>query len=95
MTDTTGNPAMSAALAIRVTVDLAPEDEDEFRDWCSGYGFDVLNSGRRAWCSQFATYFRDAVGVATTRNGESFLVYEDDVIELVALAPDGPDQGGA
>lgn len=80
-------------VSVSVTVDRAPDDDRSFADWCKGYGFNVLNSGRRAWCSQFSTYFRDAIGVATTKNGESFLVYADDLGEAALAGEEDDDDG--
>ena len=74
---------------IKVTLDFAPNDEGEFDEWCRKYDFTPLNSGRRAWCNQFETYFRDADGVATTPSGETFLFYKEDrqaiLADLLAL----------
>lgn len=66
---------------IKVQLDYAPKDNgEEFDAWCEKHGFDSLGSGRRAWCSQFQTYFRGAAGVAIAPSG-SFLFYEEDVIK--------------
>lgn len=64
---------------IIVTVDLAPDDEQEFREWCAKQGFNYVGGPRRAWCSEFGTYFRNAAGVADHRySGGRLLFYEDD-----------------
>lgn len=69
---------------IQVHLDYAPkENGKEFDEWCEKHGFNPLNSGRRAWCSQFSTYLRGAAGVATTVvGGESFIFYEQEVSKL-------------
>ncbi len=66
---------------MKMTLDYAPkENGDEFDKWCEKYGFNPLNSGRRAWCSELSTYFRGASGVATNANGAFFLFYPEDVL---------------
>jgi hypothetical protein len=71
---------MTIARAISVEIDLCPtENGAAFDAWCEKYDFHPLNSGRRAWCSSFNTYLRDAIGVATTRSGESFLIWTEDL----------------
>jgi hypothetical protein len=66
---------------IKVKLDYAPkENGKEFTEWCKKHDFYPLNSGRRAWCSQLSTYFRDALGVAYN-SGEMFLFYEEDLAE--------------
>jgi hypothetical protein len=62
-------------------IDIAPENEKQFKEWCEKLGFHYLNSGRRAWCPEFNTYFRDSTGIAYTKGGENFLLYEDDFVE--------------
>lgn len=86
------DPTMPAGLRtvqISVSVDMAPEDEAVFDEWCQKYGCHPLNGGRRAWCPDFQSYFRDAIGVATTGNGEQFLIYADDIEAEAALAQEG------
>lgn len=74
---------------IRVELDYAPKTNGKkFAEWCKKYGFMPIGSGRRAWCSSMQTYFRDALGVAYTESGESFLFYEED------LATTQKDKGG-
>ena len=71
---------MTNRIQITVTLDRVPEgDGPEFEQWCERYGCYPLNSVRRAWCDQFSSYLRDAVGVAETMRGERFLVYEDEM----------------
>lgn len=66
---------------LKVRLDYAPKKNGKkFDEWCKKYDFDPLNSGRRAWCSQLSTYFRDALGVAFN-SGEMFLFYEEDLAE--------------
>ena len=70
---------------IKVQVDYAPKKNGKaFEKWCKKYGFDYLASGRRAWCSSLQTYFRAADGVAFN-DGEMFLFYEDDSIDIQLL----------
>ena len=67
-------------MKIKVTINYAPKTNGKkFDAWCKEQGFDTLNSGRRAWCGAFNTYLRDAIGIATTVSGESFLVYPEDL----------------
>lgn len=68
---------------IKVTLDYAPkENGTEFDVWCDKYGFQPLGSGRRAWCGQYQSYFRGALGVACTEAGETFLFEESDLADL-------------
>lgn len=71
---------------IKIKVDIAPTGESEFEEWCKKYDFAFLGfkHGRKAWCPQFQTYFRGAYGVAHNE-GESFLVYEEDLQDLKSL----------
>lgn len=65
---------------IKITIDFAPKKNGKkFDMWCKKYDFYPLNSGRRAWCHQYSSYFRDALGVAATNSGETFLLYEEDL----------------
>lgn len=67
-------------MKIEATLDYAPtENGKDFDLWCLKHGFDPLDSGRRAWCSEYSTYFRDALGVASTPSGVQFLFYREDV----------------
>lgn len=64
---------------ILATLDYAPtENGEEFDKFCEKWDFHPLASGRRAWCHQYATYFRGALGVATVTDG-TFLFYEEDL----------------
>lgn len=71
---------------IKIKVDIAPTGESEFEEWCKKYDFAFLGfkHGRKAWCPQFQTYFRGAYGVGNLE-GESFLVYEEDLKDLKSL----------
>lgn len=65
---------------IKVELDYAPTTNGKkMREWCEKHGFDFFGVGRRAWCSQYNTYLRDALGVAYTESGESFLFYDGDL----------------
>lgn len=73
---------------IKAELDYAPTTNGKkFDKWCEKYGFTPLGSGRRAWCPSLSTYFRSALGLATTQGGESFLFYEEDLAD----APDPVD----
>jgi hypothetical protein len=62
-------------------IDIAPENEKQFKEWCEKLGFHYLGSRGRTWCPEFGTYFRGSIGIAYTKGGESFLVCEDDFVE--------------
>lgn len=65
---------------ITVTMERVPDgDGPEFDAWCKRWGCRPLGSDRRAWCVKFNTYLRDAIGVAYTESGESFLLYPEDL----------------
>lgn len=67
---------------IKVKLDYAPTTNGKkARAWFESHGMDFFGVGRRAWCSQYSTYFRDALGVAYTESGESFLFYQEDLVE--------------
>lgn len=67
---------MNIKRTIEIEVDVAPRrNGPEFDEYCRRYGFDPLNSTRRAWCSSFGTYFRGALGVAYNDDVEPFLYY--------------------
>ena len=71
---------MIKTYTLSVNVDLAPRlNGKEFEKYCDKYGFYYINSSRRAWCDEFKTYFRNAVGIATTKGDVRFLIYEDDL----------------
>ena len=67
---------------IEVKIDYAPKDEKEFEEWCKKYDFAFIGfeHGRKAWCPQFQTYFRNALGIATTLTGESFIICKEDFV---------------
>ena len=66
---------------IKVTLDYAPkENGEEFDKWCEKYGFTPLDSGRRAWSSNYGTYFRDALEIACTVSGETFIFIRSKVL---------------
>lgn len=70
---------------IRAQLNYAPETNGKkFVKWCEGNGFVAINSGRRAWSSSLRTYLRGAAGVAYA-DGESFLFYEEDLVELETI----------
>lgn len=78
-TPQTSNPTLDKGL-IKVQLDYAPTTNGKkMEKWCKEHGFDFFGVGRRAWCSQYSTYLRDALGVAYTAGGESFLFYEEDL----------------
>lgn len=84
MTDTKHTDSVEAY--IKVTLDYAPkENGEEFDKWCEKYGFTPLNSGRRAWSSGYGTYFRDALGIACTESGETFIFDQSDVDTFTTL----------
>lgn len=88
---------MTERWLIEVEVDPAPDgDGPEFNAWCERYGFHTVASGRRAWCPQLSTYLRDAYGIATTSDGEQFLVYRDELhpadTGTFGTRPQTPDQ---
>lgn len=65
---------------IKVKLDYAPTTNGKkARKWFEDHGMAFFGVGRRAWCPQYSTYFRDALGVAYTESGESFLFYEEDL----------------
>lgn len=65
---------------IQVTVDYRPKTQGKkFDEWCKEWGCSPLNGGRQAWCDRFGTYLRDGVGIAYTKSGETFIIYEDDL----------------
>ena len=71
---------------IKIEVDYAPKvNGKEFEGWCEKYGFNYLASGRRAWCNSLNSYFADADGVAFSENGEMFLFYEEESVNLDTL----------
>lgn len=77
---------------IKVKLDYAPTTNGEkAKKWFKEHGMDFFGVGRRAWCSQYSTYFRDALGVAYTENGESFLFYADDPVSDLATTESGDD----
>lgn len=65
----------------------APDEPEAFKAWCGVHGFRYLGeeSGRRAWCSDFATYLRDATGVAELSSGDRFLYRAEDLVRADAL----------
>jgi hypothetical protein len=75
---------------IRAYLEYAPKEEKDFEVWCEDKGFDYLGpqSDRRAWCDEFRTYFREASGIASA-GGESFLFYDEDVVDEADLVNDG------
>jgi len=84
MTDTDHTDSVEAY--IKVTLDYAPkENGEEFDKWCEKYGFTPLDSGRRAWSSNYGTYFRDALGIACTVSGETFIFDQSDVDTFTTL----------
>jgi hypothetical protein len=67
---------------IKVELDYAPTTNGtKAKKWFNEHGMDFFGVGRRAWCSQYSTYFRGALGVAYTESGESFLFYQEDLQE--------------
>ena len=70
---------------LKVQVSLAPKTNGKkFAKWCEETGFTPLFGGRRAWSSGLSTYLRGADGIAFN-DGEPFLYYEEDAIDLEAL----------
>ena len=71
-------------MKIEITIDYAPKENDEsFKEWCSGNGFDFIDSSRRAWCGELHTYLRDAIGIAEIKSGGRFLIYEEDLSDEI------------
>lgn len=69
-------------MRIEVMVDYRPKKQGKkFDEWCKKWGCEPLNGGRQAWCPSFSTYLRDAIGIATTKSGENFLIYPEDIEE--------------
>jgi len=67
---------------IRVELDYAPTTNGKkAKEWFEAHGMTFCGVGRRAWWSAGSTYFRDALGMAYTESGESFLFYEEDLVE--------------
>lgn len=67
---------------LKVKLDYAPTTNGKkAREWFEAHGMTFFGVGRRAWCPQYSTYFRDALGVAYTESGESFLFYEEDLVK--------------
>lgn len=66
-------------------VEPIPSDDDPeaFAAWCREHDCRPTGSTRRAWCSRFGTFLRDAVAVATTITGDDVLLYEADLAEEV------------
>lgn len=94
MPDTT-NTAGSVEGYIKVQLDYAPKTNGKkFTEWCAAHNFDYLGSDRRAWCSSLGTYFRGAAGVAYN-DGEPFLFYEDDLVDMEALIATHTDSRAA
>ena len=67
-------------MKIEITINYAPKENDEgFKEWCSDNGLYPLPSARRAWSKEFQAYMTDAVGIAETKSGGRFLIYEEDL----------------
>ena len=65
---------------IKVKLDYAPTTNGKkAKEWFESHGMDFFGVGRRAWWSAGSTYFRDALGLAYTESGESFLFYQEDL----------------
>ena len=65
---------------IEITLHEVPDgDGDAFMAWCEAANCTPLGSARRAWCGDFQTYLRDAVGIGETLSGETFLVFPQDI----------------
>lgn len=70
---------------IKVTLNYAPKTNGKkFKEWCKDGGFTFIGGERRAWSSSLSTYLRDADGIAYA-DGEPFLFYEEDLIDIQAL----------
>ena len=65
---------------ISIEIDRAPEGDKEFARWVESRGCIPLGaSPRRAWCGDYSSYFREAIGFGITKSGETFLIYEEDL----------------
>jgi hypothetical protein len=74
-----GDKIRGAGMKIEITIDYVPEEPDEFKEWCRKNGFEQLASQRRAWCNEFNSYLRGAIGIGETKSDERFLLYKEDL----------------
>lgn len=70
-------------MKLDITINYAPEgDTEEYKKWCSDNGFFYMETPfkfRKAWSDEFNAYVGAAIGIATTKAGERFLIHREDL----------------